>query len=700
MHEISVTSGRSGRKRDPLGRPKQSFWRKHKAMRVTTVLVSLILLASAIGVGAGFLVLSAFQVGLPSVADLPNLGPPQDSYLRASDGTLLAVLHEPGVHHTNVKLSQISPWLVKATIAVEDRHFYQDTASADLPRILASAVHDLSHHSSLQGASTITEQLAKIAFLTPQQTITRKIRELLLGYEIARVFTPHKILQMYLNRIPYGNQAVGAGTASELYYHLPASKLDLAQASMLAGIPDAPTLFDPLINPGYAKQRQKVVLQAMVNNGDVSEATAKAAAAEKLTYYSWTTSDPLRAPDFVQYAESQLQSQFGDAYLNPGGWNIYTSLDLQDQEIAEGDVQNPTTDAYYQSEFNIGDAALVSMDPRSGEILAMVGTTNYAGPYGQINMVTEPGRPGSSFKMFTYTAALASGKFTMTTPIDDAPININGYSPQNYEHDFIGLCPLKICLGNSINIPAVKTEMMTGLSDVVSFAERMGATSLLNPQNTYGPALTLGGLSEGVSELQMATGASVLASGGVLHKPTAIVRITRGNRTIYQYDVAKNSLQVVTPDVAYIMNAILSDNNNRLMDFGPDNHLTLTGRPVSAKTGTADLQYANGTYSNGLENNWTFGWTPQMVTGVWVGNANGAPLSRVASGITGAAPMWQTYMQDALQGQPVLWYPKPADLVQVGSGINADYYLPNTLSHANTPVNCPSAYRNNWNGVC
>ena len=226
-------------------------------------------LVGAAGVGSGMIVLAAFQVGLPSVASLPNLGPPNDSQMLAADGSLLAVLHEPGVHHTGVPLSQVSPLLVKATVAVEDRHFYQDTASTDLPRIVESGLNDLLHHGTLQGASTITEQLAKISFLTPQQTITRKIRELLLGYEISKVFRPNQILQMYVNRINYGNQAIGIEAAANLYFHVPANKLDLAQASMLAGIPDAPTAYNPIlyqtvVGPAnLAKDRQEVVLQAI-----------------------------------------------------------------------------------------------------------------------------------------------------------------------------------------------------------------------------------------------------------------------------------------------------------------------------------------------------------------------------------------------------------------------------------------------------
>lgn len=710
MQEIKVTpreraSRRAGlRRRTGLQRPsKAGFWRRHRWLRnVATAGLVGVLLACA-GVGSGMIVLAAFQVGLPSVAALPNLGPPEDSQLLASDGTLLAVLHEPGVHHVGVSINQVSPLLIQATVAVEDRHFYQDTGSADLPRIIESGVNDLLHHNTLQGASTITEQLAKISFLTPQKTITRKVRELLLGYEISKIFKPKSILQMYVNRINYGNQAIGIEAAAELYFHIPALKLDLAQASLLAGIPDAPTAYNPILYQGvtgpanYAKDRQQVVLNAMVRNGYITQKQSTAAFKEVLTFYPWQDSEVVQDPDFVQFAESQLQAQFGDAYLNPGGWTIYTSLNTADQAAGIADLQNPTKDAEMQRDFNIGDASLESVDPRTGEILAMVGTTNPTGQWGQINMTDSPRRSGSSFKMFTYTAAIASGKFTMTTPILNEPININGYAPVNYSRTFTGICQLKICLGNSINVPAVKVEVITGLADVVDFAQRMGVTGLLNPQNTYGDALTLGGMSIGLTMVNMSTGASVLASGGVLHQPVTILKILRGPKTLYQYNVAENSQQVVPPDVAYIMNEILQSNQNRQPEFGINNGLTIPGRIVAVKTGTSD--YGTGDLE-GIGDNWVFGWTPTLLTSTWVGNPDYTTLSRVSSGITGAAPLWQSYMEQVLPAQPNIWYAKPSDVVQIGTGLNANYYLPNTVAYASRDANCPGAYRSGWNGYC
>ncbi|HUY61097.1 MAG TPA: transglycosylase domain-containing protein [Candidatus Dormibacteraeota bacterium] len=698
-------SGSTRRRRAGRPRSAPAGHRRHRVLRFLGWLAAAGVLAGGIGIGGVLIAFAAFSYSLPSVTRLMSMGPPRDSYLLASNGTLLATLHEPGTHHIHVAYQAISPWVIQATVAVEDRQFFRSTGGINVPRILAAGLHDVAHPHSLQGASTIPEQLAKISFLTPDRTISRKIREVLLGAAIASHFTKSQILQMYLNRIDYGNQATGIGSAAELYFHIPASQLTLAQASMLAGIPDAPSAFDPLLyvgtkGPNYAKERQGVVLEAMVTNHVITQAQAHAAFLQPLTYYPWQDRETIIAPDFVNFAVGQLQQQFGEAYLNPGGWTIRTSLNLPYQHLGERLLQNKANNARLALDYNIHDLALVSIDPRNGEILTMIGTSNYQGPWGQINMTDVLRRPGSTFKLFTYTAAVASGKFTMTTPVLDAPININGYQPHNYDFRFHGICQLKLCLGNSFNIPAVKVEMQTGLGNVVTMAQRMGASSLLNPANTYGVALTLGGLSQGLTELDLAAGGSVLASGGILHQPTAILQVQQSGHVIYRYDLAQNSVQVVSPAVAYIMNAMLSNNNNRIQEFGYASHLTLPGRPVSAKTGTTDKQLANGGYSPFLEDNWTVGWTPQLLTAMWVGNPTGAPLSGVTSGISGAAPIWQDFMQAALIHQPVLWYPKPASLIAIGTGINTDYYLPGTVGKANTPYPCAPAYQANWTGVC
>ena len=696
----STRRRRAGRPRSgPAGR------RGHRVLRFLGWLAAAGVLAGGVGIGGALIALAAYSYSLPSVSGLLSMGPPRDSYLLAANGTLLATLNEPGTHHIHIAYKNISPWVIRATVAVEDRQFFSSTSGINVPRIIAAGLHDVLHPHSLQGASTIPEQLAKISFLTPDRTLSRKIREVLLGAAITSHFSKDQILQMYLNRIDYGNQATGIGSAAELYFHIPASRLNLAQASMLAGIPDAPSAYDPLLyvgakGPNYAKERQGVVLEAMVANHAITQAQASAAYHQPLTYYPWQDSQPIIAPDFVNFAVGQLQQQFGEAYLNPGGWTIRTSLNLPYQRLGERLLQNKANNARLARDYNIHDLAMVSVDPRNGEILAMIGTSNYRGPWGQINMTDVVRRPGSTFKLFTYTAAIASGKFTMTTPVLDEPININGYQPHNYDYLFHGLCPLKICLGNSFNIPAVKVEMMTGLGNVVTMAQRMGAKNMLNPANTYGVALTLGGLSQGLTELDLATGGSVLAAGGVLHQPTTILQVQQNGHTIYRYDLAQNSVQVVSPGVAYIMNAMLSNNNNRVAEFGYASHLTLPGRPVSAKTGTTDKQLANGAYSPFIEDNWTVGWTPQLLTAMWVGNPSGAPLSGVTSGISGAAPLWQDFMTSALVHQPVLWYPKPASLLAVGSGSNTNYYLPGTVTRANTPYPCLPAYKVNWHGNC
>jgi membrane peptidoglycan carboxypeptidase len=312
------------------------------------------------------------------------------------------------------------------------------------------------------------------------------------------------------------------------------------------------------------------------------------------------------------------------------------------------------------------------MDPKTGEVLAMVGGANYYAPGGQYNMATHTRQPGSSFKMFTYTAAIESRKVNMVTPILDQPMvfplgggtdGLKPYAPLNYDKRYHGTVPLKIAMGNSLNIPAIKTELVTGIPAVLDVARRMGVTSLNQPDANYGISLTLGGYE--VSPLDMATGASTLATLGVRHRPAPVLHIQDGlGNTVFNYDPAKNEFRAVSQQVAYIIGAIMSDDRNRCMEFGCGGDLTLPGRHVGAKTGT----------TQDFRDNWTVGFTPSLATAVWVGNTDFVPLANNSTGIVGAAPIWHQFMMQALAQTPDEWYAMPAGVDQVGS----NYYLPGT----------------------
>ncbi len=611
---------------------------------------------------------------------------------------------------------------------------------------------DVTHRgASLQGGSTITEQLAKISLYggaDPPQSIDYKIKEIVLGNEIALNFTKSEILDMYVNRIFYGNFALGVGSAAEMYFQKPASELDLAQAALLAGLPQSPSAYNPLIhnlhdavNP-LAKSRQKAVLQAMQSSGYITQAQGVAAYAENVTVHSWTESEPPADYDldFVSYLKSYLDGAFPQ-YVSPGGYNIYTTLDQAKQNLGQGIVSSVVSKERIKE--NMGDGALVSLDPQNGEVLAMIGSWNYNDPYfgsdnyaasAQLNM-------GSTTKLFTYTTAIASTKFTMTTPILDDyfafPIPGSApYKPFDDDRRIHGVCMLKSCLGNSLNIPAVKTEYATGTQYIANTELAMGVPSLekncgkndqsVNWPGPYAWAATLGSLTCGITLLDLADGAATLGDLGVQHNPMPVTKIVaeQTGQTVWTYNPTAAGHQVIPANVAFIMDEITSNDNNRTLEFGRDGPLTLNPRRVSAKTGTAEFYL----------DNLTVGWTPNLLTAVWVGNEQmsclqpkdvkymegqlakhhyydddqaagiaypfsphdlaqyglqpahpSTPdcghLDGVISGYSGAAPIWHAYMSAALKGVPDTWYTPPPDLITVSTGQGFDdsnFYLPGT----------------------
>ncbi|HXA30520.1 MAG TPA: transglycosylase domain-containing protein, partial [Candidatus Angelobacter sp.] len=637
-----------------------------------------------------------------------------------------AVLHNSDFRHDHIALQDVSRWVKLATVDVEDRHFYEHS-SWDLPRIVKAAYDNLRHQANAGGASTITEQLAKISFLSPERSLDRKIKQVILGAEIESNFTKSQILEMYLNRIAYGNHAIGIETAAQTYFKKSARDLDLAEASMLAGLPNSPTTLNPLnkaqdvdVNP-LAKQRQKVVLAAMVSSGDITKAQADAAYAEKLTYSHWYDSEPSLYPNFMQLTRDWLNSKYGDAYIKPGGWDIVTSIDPGKQKLAEDTLRNGV--ASIADKYNAHDGALVNLDPKTGEVLAIVGA---ADPNDTVintrNLALEQRQPGSTIKLFTYTAAIASRQFTMTTPVQDGPISLPipgsaPYSPKNYDRAYHGVCQLQTCLGNSFNIPAVKVEAKVGVPFITDLEIAAGLKTLADPHNrpdAYGYAATLGGLSGGLTPLELADGVATIADLGVHHDPAPVLKITerQNKKTLYVHDPAKEGQRVVPENVAYIMSQITSNDRNRYIEFGPNGPLTLKDRRVSAKTGTTENFVLN----------WTVGWTQDTVGVVVVGNPwsscvkyeDGNKLHDIlaarhsdkdpnypftaaeikslglqpindrcgplqgSTGITGAAPIWHDFMTAVTADQPKTWYTRPADVVVQGSGDNANFFIPGT----------------------
>src|SRR2546423_2825006 len=613
---------------------------------------------------------------LPAVDGLTATGLNQDMLIFDRHGTLIDDIGDHGDHRIVVPLQSMSPYVRQATVAIEDKTFYKNSG-VDFGGIARAAIADYQHHHIAQGGSTISQQLVKQVFIgpNPPPTIQRKIREAVLAVDLNGRYSKDQILELYLNTIYYGAQSYGAEAAARGFFHTTAHDLTLGQAAMLAGLPQQPTQTSPLINPTNARNRQIEVLNAMVSKKMSTAAQAVAAENEKLQFFY--PSNPLQAPHFVDYVLQVLDKQYHIRPSDRKGYRITTTLDLNLQHLAETVVRNQV--ARQGNYYDFHDGALVAMDPKNGQVLAMVGGADYYRPGGQINMATTTTRqPGSSFKMFTYTAAIESGKLNMTSPILDQPLTfplgggtdgLKPYAPQNYDQHYHGTLPLKMAMGNSLNIPAIKVELLTGIPAVLDTARRMGVTSLNQPDNAYGTSLTLGGY--GVPPLDMVTGASTLATLGVRHRPAPILHIEDGlGQTKFKYDPAKNEFRAVSQQVAFIIDSIMSDDRNRCMSFGCGGDLTLPGRHVAAKTGT----------TQDFRDNWTVGFTPSLAAAVWVGNPDNHPLANNSAGIVGAAPIWHQFMVQALAGRPDAWYGVPSGVDQVGQ----NYFLPGTESLPST----------------
>jgi len=605
-----------------------------------------------------------------------------DTIIYASDGkTVLADLHPPGYQHYYEPLDQMGTLLPNALIAIEDRNFYSESG-IDPSGVIRASLVDWRAGQTVEGASTITQQLVKLRLVGNELSIDRKLREALLAFDVERHYTKQQILEMYLNSVFFGNSAWGSAAASKIYFHKPTKDLDLAQASMLAGLVRGPTIYNPLIDWKAAKARQKQVLGAMVRSDFATQAEADAALAEDISppKHMFTPTNAILAPGFVSYVTGQLISQFGTDLTYTGGLQVVTTLNIKLQNIAQSAVTGTLRKIAWR---NVTQGALVSIDPTTGAIVAMVGSANPKANGGQYNLAVWPPRnPGSSMKIFTYTAAIASKKFTMTTPIRDSRFNFYGYKPQNYDGKTHGTCQLQVCMGNSLNIPAVKVELGVGVAGVVQMARTLGAPPYQlhydahgnpvytsdNKLDTFGPSLTLGGYGE--TPLQMATAASVLATQGIQRAPFAISSVSQGGSSIFKHQGV--SKRILDARVAWIMQSIMSNDNNRAMIFGRGSLLTLPGRKVAVKTGTSD-SFADA---------WTIGFTPHLVTAVWVGNADWRnKMTKGSDSFFTAAPVWHNYMQAALDALHMKneWYRQPSGLITKWVRGGPAYYLPGTV---------------------
>ncbi|MBI4079282.1 MAG: penicillin-binding protein [Candidatus Levybacteria bacterium] len=622
--------------------------------------------------------------------DLPNpkslsLGDiPQTTKIYDRNGTLLYQIYA-SQNRTLVPLSAIPKYFQQATIAIEDKDFYKHPGF-DLTAIVRSLLSNISG-GQLQGGSTITQQLIKSSLLTSETTLQRKIKEVVLAFQAEQIYTKDQILSMYFNRIPYGGTAWGAQAASEVYFGKSVQDLNLSESAFLAGIPRAPTIYSPYgTSPTAWKKRQKEVLDRMVELGYISQKQADDALAKKLSFRPPQT--PIHAPHFVMYVKDILVKKYGLPMVEKGGLTVITTLDLALQQDAEKIVAEEVEKNAY---LNLTNGAGLITNPKNGDILVMVGSKDFSDPTsGNVNVATARRQPGSSIKVITYSAALSNG-FTAATILDDTPITFRGippYSPVNYDGAFHGRIPLRIALANSFNIPAVKTLNQIGIPTFLSLAKQMGITTF-DAKDQYGLAITLGAAE--VKMVDMATVYGVLANGGVRVDINPILKVSDATGAMLeakapskQNDLASGQAlaneaivgrRVLDEGVAYIMSSILSDNQARALEFGINSPLTIPGKTVSVKTGTTDNK----------RDNWTFGYTPSAVVAVWVGNHDNSPMSQqLASGITGAAPIWNKLMQRVIANKPDEKQPVPANVVQKNCyGGKPEYFIKGTENSVN-----------------
>jgi len=593
---------------------------------------------------------------LPSPTKLASGAIPQSTQIFDRNGTLLYTIYSTK-NQTVLPLNSIPRTVQQATIAIEDKDFYHH-GPIDL-RGIARAFVSTVFKKQIQGGSTITQQLVKNTLLSSEQTIVRKIKEAILSFATEMLYPKDKILELYLNQIPYGGTSYGIEAAAQTYFGKHAKDLDLAESALLAGLPEAPTTFSPFgSHPELAKQRQLQVLQDMKDQGYISSQQQQQALSEQLRYQQ--VANAIRAPHFSLYIKDLLVKQYGEQMVDEGGLRVTTSLDLPLQDFSQDTV---ATEMANLKGYHVTNGAVLVTNPATGEILAMVGSRDYfdtTNTDGNVNVTLMLRQPGSSIKPITYALGLIKG-YTAATPFIDQPVcfpNPNhepDYCPGNYDGKFHGIQQMRYALGNSFNIPAVKMLKVDGVEAMTATAAAMGITSLTDPQR-YGLSLTLGGGE--VTMLDMVTAYGVFANGGYRIDLHPILKVTDSKgKVLQQYTPYPSPIfgkKILPEGVAFIISDMLSDNGARLADFGPSSSLVVSGKTVSAKTGT----------TNDFRDNWTFGYTPSYLVAAWVGNNDNTPMNSIASGITGAAPIWHNIMSHVLADKPDERPQKPANVYQ------------------------------------
>ena len=595
---------------------------------------TLIVVLSFCLVFAGFFLLSE-QIfkGLPKPELLKNQQPNISSQILDRNGQLLYKIYE-NENRTIIPLSEIPRSLIDATVAIEDQDFWQHWGFS-LKGITRAFFENRLTDTISQGGSTITQQLVKNRLLSKERTFKRKIKELILAILVETQYSKEEILEMYLNQVSYGGAAYGVEAAAQQYFGKSAKDLSLAESALLAGLPAAPSVFSPFgPSPELAFTRQKEVLRRMSEDGYITQKQAEKTAQEQISFRQ--DKIEITAPHFVMYVKQILAEKYGEELLLQGGLQIKTTLDSTLQKQTEKIVADEISQL---KKLKISNGASLVINPKTGEILSMVGSSNYFdfANDGQVNITLRPRQPGSSIKPITYALAFSLGKnpsdFIIDSPITFRVTGSQPYNPRNYDGKFHGKVTLREALASSYNVPAVKLLSELGVEKLIDFAQKLGISTWTD-RKRFGLSLTLGGGE--VTMIDLASAYSTFANGGLKIEPTAILEITLPNgQTLYRNDCVLDKTncpnkQVLDPQVAYQITHILKDDKARAPAFGLMSTLSIKNQEVAVKTGT----------TNNLRDNWTIGYTSDRLVATWVGNNDNTPMSYVASGITGASPIW------------------------------------------------------------
>ncbi len=669
------------------------FRRKNRHQSAKNIFLVLLTLA-VIGLVflAAMFIYYAGQVPDPSAISARRVNESTKIYDRTG-GVLLYEVHGEE-KRTIIPWEQISDTIKKATLAAEDSDFYNHKG-IDFKGILRAFYKDITQLSASQGGSTITQQLVKKSLLGDEKTVARKIKEAILSIQVERKFTKDQIFWMYLNQIPYGSNAYGIEASAQTYFGKPAKDLSLAEAAVLAALPKAPSYYSPYGN--HYKElmaRKDSILERMKNLDYISQSEYDSAKKES---FQFKTPSDMLAPHFVIMVKEYLVARYGEDMVENGGLKVTTTLDANLQKIASASVGKYA--AANTKKYEANNAALVAEDPKTGQILAMVGSKNYFGKAepegctpgttgdnscrfeGNFNVALGFRQPGSSFKPFAYSAAFQKG-FTDSTILFDLPTEFNPncdsstrqekdengqdcYHPQNYDGRFRGPVTMRQSLSQSLNVPSVQVLYLAGIDNAIDLAHGLGITTL-NDRSRYGLSLVLGGGEVRLVDMVAAYG--VLANDGIKMPQNFIQKIVTGDGTVLEENKEEGE-RVLETQVARLVSDILSDNNARGPVFGYNSSLYFPDRQVAAKTGT--------TQEN--RDGWLIGYTPSLVVGVWTGNNNNESMTKQGAGISAAGPMWNEFMRQALENTSPESFVEPDPIMTEKIMLDGNYRGPDGI---------------------